>query len=470
MADTTVGDAEPDGVVEPTQEPRPRFPRVLLGEWRSNSRLVRTVVVVELLVLVVAGCLTAYKFRPFWGIDEGAHYDYVEHIARDGRLPVLHEDYKYPDSLVIQHHLDPNGKVDPKKFPLVGFSYEAFQPPLYYAILTPFWFTTSDATQRYKIFRLVGVGFLLATAVVLLILARMLVGRRWPAVWAFALLVLLTPGVIVRSATVGNGALEPLVSAIFVAVCVWAWRRLSYRVLALAALALGACLLTRLVLGYLVGVFVVVAVAIWWRRGRKTGDLLPVAGTACIPIVMLAPWFVFNRIHYDAWTADALARSMQAFVVNPTHRNYSLVDALGAVPDVTRFGVPQEWGRLVSAQPLVSWWLDALAILVIPATIALMIALRKRLSFDLSFVLCVLPLPLAIGFLAASTAIADWPQMLPRYTFGALVVWAVASGKVYSTLFADDGEHGRFVAVLGFAGSAALATTMYVAYWTSWPW
>ena len=158
----------------------------------------------------------------------------------------------------------------------------------------------------------------------------------------------------------------------------------------------------------------------------------------------------------------------QAFVVNPTHRNYSLVDAL-AVPDMLRFGVPQEWGRLVSAQPFVSWWLDALAILVIPVTVVLMIVLRKRLSFDLSFVLCVSPLPLAVGFLCVSTCSPTGLGLCPATRWRA-VVWAVASSKVYSTVFADHGEHGRFVAVLGFAGSAALAATMYVAYWTSWPW
>ena len=444
--------------------------RTLAGEWKAAPRTVQVVVVVQILAILVAGCLTAYEYRP-WSVDESAHYDYVEYVAREGRLPVLGRDLTHDDVLALSQGRYPQPTtLDPRTLGVFGQSYEAFQPPLYYLAVAPFWFVTRDAGQRYKVLRLVGVGFLLATVLVLLVLCRLLVGARWPMALGFGLLVLLAPGVLLRSATIGNAALEPLVATTFIVLCVLAWRRLSYRWLVLAAVGLGLCLLTRLVLGYLVPVFVGVAVAVWWRRGRRSTELPGVVGAGLIPLAMLAPWLIFNRVHYQSWTASELARRMQQPIINPRHVDYTLLSTLKEIPTMTDFGIPQEWRRLVLDRPWIGWSLGGLAIVVIPLTIVLIVAFRNRSFRDPRFLLCLAPLPIAIGALCVSTAVSNWPQAASRYTFGALPAWGVAAYCVYRHAFVRDREFARFLAVLTVLTLCAMGALLYVAYFTSVTW
>ena len=91
----------------------------------------RALVAVQLAALLVLGVATVARF-PVWAlVDEAAHYDYVQWIAEDGRLPVLDEDPVHPEVLAIDEGLYPAApRVAAEERGLFGRSYEGFQPPL----------------------------------------------------------------------------------------------------------------------------------------------------------------------------------------------------------------------------------------------------------------------------------------------------------------------------------------------------
>src|SRR5205823_489368 len=80
----------------------------------SPRALLWAIVGVQLVAIVSLGTLTVLRFQIWAPIDEHGHFDYVQTIADQHRLPT----------------------IDPKLELGVSFgrhTYEAFQPPLYYA-------------------------------------------------------------------------------------------------------------------------------------------------------------------------------------------------------------------------------------------------------------------------------------------------------------------------------------------------
>ena len=98
----------------------------------------RALVAVQLAALLVLGVVTVARF-PVWAlVDEAAHYDYVQWIAEDGRLPILDEDRVHPEVLAIDEGRYPAAPhVEAEERGLFGRSYEGFQPPLAHLVATP---------------------------------------------------------------------------------------------------------------------------------------------------------------------------------------------------------------------------------------------------------------------------------------------------------------------------------------------
>src|SRR5688572_7592509 len=92
-----------------------------------------------MLVAFFHGALYA-AFLPPWGlIDEAQHLHYIQYIAEAQRLPVAGDLYlseEIVDSLFATRrwetfHWTPPPAPDPQVMGLEGFSYEAYQPPLF---------------------------------------------------------------------------------------------------------------------------------------------------------------------------------------------------------------------------------------------------------------------------------------------------------------------------------------------------
>jgi hypothetical protein len=225
-----------------------------------------------LAALLVLGATTVARFHVWADVDERAHYSFVQSVAEDRRLPAIDD----PVSAEVQAITDgtwprPSPR-SPEDAGLAGRSYEAFQPPLYYALAAPAFHAVPDHRDKVLALRAFDAGLLLVAVAVLAALARALHPERGARTAALigAALVLLWPGVLVRAVTVSNTPLE-LVLAPALLLALWnAWQGGAARWWWVAGTLLGLALLTKLTLVYLLApVGLVAASALAGRdRGR----------------------------------------------------------------------------------------------------------------------------------------------------------------------------------------------------------
>ena len=226
-----------------------------------------TLVALQIAAIAVLGGVTAVRFHVFAAVDELAHVSYVQDVAEQGALPWLGRSYVSWQMEAIEQDTYPRrSTVDPRHYGLAGYSYEAFQPPLYYLLAVPAFAIPSNYRDKVIAVRLFDVLLLLAAVALLALLARALsLAHRWELL-AAALSVLLWPGVIVRVVTVSNAALELPITLLYV-LAVWhATTRRSPRLLLAAAALLGLCLLTALTLVFLVVLMAFPALALLRER------------------------------------------------------------------------------------------------------------------------------------------------------------------------------------------------------------
>lgn len=119
------------------QRPAPCMNRLGKHEWRA------------LLVLLLLAWLHGAQYAlllPPWGlIDEAQHFDYVVHLTTQHELPNATTGLLSPDivqSLFATHHWQtfqwPTPRSSDEVYAsIVGHSYEAYQPPLYYLLMAP---------------------------------------------------------------------------------------------------------------------------------------------------------------------------------------------------------------------------------------------------------------------------------------------------------------------------------------------
>ena len=115
-------------------------------------------------------------------VDELAHVSYVQDVAEQGALPWEGRAYVSWQMEAIEQDTYPRrSSVDPRSLGLAGYSYEAFQPPLYYLLAVPAFAIPSNYRDKVIAVRLFDVLLLLLAAVALLaLLARALsLAQRW---------------------------------------------------------------------------------------------------------------------------------------------------------------------------------------------------------------------------------------------------------------------------------------------------
>ena len=166
-------------------------------------------VALQIAAIAALGVVSAVRFHVFAAVDELAHVSYVQDVAEQGALPWEGRTYVSWQMEAIEQDTYPqHSTVDPRHYGLAGYSYEAFQPPLYYLLAVPVFAIPSNYRDKVIAVRLLDVVLLLAAVALLALLARALsLEHRWELL-AAALAVLLWPGIIVRTVTVSNAALE----------------------------------------------------------------------------------------------------------------------------------------------------------------------------------------------------------------------------------------------------------------------
>ena len=400
---------------------------------------VRALIAAQLVVIVAAGMATVLSLPKFTG-DEIAHFSYLQSVAEEGRLPLLGPTLISPQAEAIYEGTYPSpGRLDRTEHGINGRSYEAFQPPLYYLLgAAPFRLAGGNYVVKMRMMRLIGLGLLLAAALLLWRLTVEVVGDRDEAepYFAFALTALLWPGIVLRTVTISNSGLEFLIGVGLVLVLWRAWQQRSVGWLIGAAVLVGFGLLTRLTIivfipGLLICAFVVLRQAQISARTRW----LVAAGVVAIPALMMAPWLLSNLDRYGALTGSRIWRQQQEPFLNPDGIKYALADIPSRLLAVTRAPLPEEWWiELLS--PLKRWVLTVLmTALVVLAPLGVFSVKPSERRTQL-LVLLALPVGVGLVWMCYVLLVVNWDFFLPRYLYptipGLMLLAAVSLGRLRS--------------------------------------
>ncbi|UCG26113.1 MAG: glycosyltransferase family 39 protein, partial [Chloroflexota bacterium] len=260
-------------------------------------RRLAPVVVLLFVYLVVAGLYAIYT--PDWQApDEPAHYNYIRQLAA-GRMPVIEPgDYaQIYQSEVISTRFDP-------RYSVVPFSYEDYQPPLYYLLQTPVFRLTDGRLQALRLVSvLLGAGVVLLTYVVA---RRLFPGRNWLALTAAAFVAFLPQHVAMMAAVNNDSLAELLIAAIVLVLVAIAAGRPSeqatgeggvdFGLLFLLGVLLGLGFLTKVTVYILAPVAAAVLLWRYWGRWRD----LALAGLLAFGISFLIGlgWWIRNLSVY----------------------------------------------------------------------------------------------------------------------------------------------------------------------------
>jgi 4-amino-4-deoxy-L-arabinose transferase-like glycosyltransferase len=396
-------------------------PRVRAAAARGHvARALRVVVALQLITLLALAAVTTGKFRVWADIDERPHYDYVQKLVEEHRIP-RPTDLVSPEVQAITDRTWPRpSPTDPATLGRNGQSFEAMQPPLTYLAAAPAFAAVPD--HRDKVFALrVWDALLLAVSVLLLWRFSRRLAEPGPALVGFsaALSVLLLPGVVVRSVTFGNTPLELLLSTAYLLVLWRADQTGRARALAAAAVLLGLCLLTKLTLLP----FVPLLLLVLWRTARS-GPARRRWALLAVPPLMLAPWLVLNIARYGSPTVNIAGEAGAAGPVQTT----GLGDRIGALPGLLERlpdgVVPQEWVRRV----LDVTWIDVLTDVLALGLLAAGLAALARGRRDWRAWFLALPLLGAVALIVAVYLVTGTDSFYLRYVYAALLPFALGAG------------------------------------------
>jgi 4-amino-4-deoxy-L-arabinose transferase-like glycosyltransferase len=302
------------------------------------ARATRALVGLQLAALLVLGVLTVARAHVWAEIDERPHYDYIEKVVEDHRIPRPTDLVSWEVQAITVRSWPHRSPVGPETMGLAGRSYEAIQPPLYYLVAAPAFLALGD--HRVKVFAVRAFDLLLAALAVLLLWKLAQAVRAGPPAFALAAAVLLWPGVIVREITIGNSPLELVLTTAFLLVL---WRAASasgWRPLVAAAVLLGLGLLTKLTLLCLVPLFLVVLA----RRVRSRRGALTALAVAVLPLLVLAPWLIANDVRYGGPVTVDITGNAGISVATAGPALGARLSALGGLyVRLVQGPLPQEW-------------------------------------------------------------------------------------------------------------------------------
>jgi 4-amino-4-deoxy-L-arabinose transferase-like glycosyltransferase len=369
--------------------------------------------------LVLAG-LYAWVTPDWQAPDEPAHVNYVRQLA-DGQWPVMAAgDYDQAyQSMVIGSEFDP-------AFSVLPFSYEDYQPPLYYLLLTPVYWLSSG-----WLFALRLVSVMLGAGVVALTygIGRLSFPTRpWLALTATAVVAFL-PQHLAILGSVNNDALAWLL----VAGGLFVLTRLTVRDSAESlprrdgltlALLLGLAFLTK-VTAYLLAP--VVAVWLLWRFWGRWPQLLTTSAWLFGAALALGSlWWGRNVLLYPG--PDVLGTLAHDAVVTGQPTTAEWVSQFGLVEVLRRFAVTtfrSFWGQVGwMAAPLPGWAYRPILLATLAAAVGLLVRVRPSRQHR--------PLLLIFGtLLTLNSALyiaynLTYVQHQARYLFASLIPLALA--------------------------------------------
>ena len=270
--------------------------------------------------------------QPVWSrVDEAAHYDVIAQYAagvyphdsvttiRPETLDIMEKTgaysfvvdnaYQRPD-VEAGFQRTPAGLTDAQHVLWVRrhvwqYSYEAFQPPLYYVLALPAWKLGDAIGGPFGALYAVRVFDALLAA--LLAPLAMLLALRLSAQpslgWGAAVLTAAMPGVDANLTSVTNDVLVAVIGAGTVLAAVSG--RPTMRRALIVGVLLGAAIVTKTTA---VGLVPAVVVALWWR-----GSLRAALSSPAVAVVIVVPWLVSNLAIYGEVITSKEQTAMSAF-------------------------------------------------------------------------------------------------------------------------------------------------------------
>lgn len=290
-----------------------------------------------LICYLVIGILFSLMIPVWEAPDEPAHYNYVRQLA-SGRFPVMTAtDYdQVYQSEVISSDFAPSFSVEP-------FSYEDYQPPLYYLLQTPIYWITAGSPLAMRLMGvfLGAITLLLAWEVFSRVTKSAGLSSAIPLI-AIAFFAFLPQHVAIQ-ASINNDSLAELLIAsglLLLLLDVPKWRAPSHLTFwpksrngRLLAVVLGLCLLTK-VTAYLL--ILVVGISIIWSLRWNWGAIVRKSfETFTVPFLIGCTWWVRNLIVYG-WPDFLGIQAHDAVVVGqPTTAEW--IDQFGFQEVARRF-------------------------------------------------------------------------------------------------------------------------------------
>ncbi len=431
------------------------------------------VLITILIVYAALGILFAVKTPPWQNPDEPAHYNYIAHVATEGRLPVLRMgdyDEAYLERLKAEK-FPPDLSIEPVR-------YESHQPPLYYLLAVPFYWMGQGGLLALRLFSVV-----LGGGVVLLVFlcARAAVAGAPHIALGAAGFAAFLPMHAALMASVNNDVLAELLIAGAV-LALLRWQRMeaeSYeargaRHLLVVGILIGLGFLTKATAYLLLPVALVVVIihsGLPGSAGKSSaGKLIKRLVLVTGPALLLGlPWWIRNSLIYGNLDILGLSRHDAVVTGQPTAAAWIAENGWGAYWErAWTFTSKSFWG-------VFGWlgvFMDArvytiLSILTVLAAVGILLrfwANSDRAEWQWSRFLVTPGMTLILLWLATWAAYAwynsGFIQHQGRYLFPALPAWSLLFAIGWWTVFERRASLVAGGVLLAGAGAHVAVTTL----------
>lgn len=320
-----------------------------------------------LIVIAYLGAAALFAvYTPAWQApDEPAHYNYVRQLA-NGRFPTMtaidyDEAYK---NAAISSGFAP-------EYDITIITYEDWQPPLYYLLLTPVYWLSNGSLTALRLFSL-----LLGAGVVVLAYAsvrRIFPDKNWVALTTAVFIAFLPQHLAIMAALNNDALAELLIAALIFTLVGYAQQPTPRRAAALGLL-LGLGFVTK---GTVYPLTLVVALVGVWRHWGDWPALLRNGLRVVLPAALLGGlWWGRNIAVYGG--LDVLGKAAHDAVVVGQPRTSEWIAQFGLMETVRLFAQTtfrSFWGQFGwMALPMLNprWLYPLLGLLLLAAVLGLL--------------------------------------------------------------------------------------------------
>lgn len=407
----------------------------MIGSMKRHSPILLII-----LVYLAVGSLYATLTPDWQAPDEPAHYNVVRQFA-EGEFPVIEaSDYNQD----FQGAAISSGFAASYDVPNRYFSYEDWQPPLYYLLLVPVYWLFDGALEPLRLASLLlGAGVVFLTyRVALVVLQR----ETWA--WLAAAFVAFLPQHLAIMASVNNDTLAELVITGILYLLIRnsapnpQHSALSPQYLVILGLLLGLGLITKGSVYIMTPVLGLVLLRRYWGEwGQVVRAGMIVGGAAAI---LALPWWFRNRVVYGG--LDVIAWQAHGNVVVGQPRTVEWFEQFGVLGTLQRFFTTtfhSFWGQFGwMGVVMPAWVYQVLLLFTLVVLVGWIASLRKRglQLFRIHPSSFILLLTLAFTLLLYLGYNITFVQHQGRYLFPALIPIACGVAVGLGTLWEKGWE------------------------------